>query len=181
MYRIERSIDISFSHHIRGHLGPCINIHGHTWKFEVALEAASLDETGFVVDFSELSGTILRPCHALLDHALAMGHETYQETELHLADLGTSLLATRARDTGDSPTASPNAHTLQGAVNRFPGGLKVAVFPFSPTSERLAKWLYALAHERLADERVQVSFARVYETLHPVESTATYKPPTKGR
>ncbi|MCZ7684612.1 MAG: 6-carboxytetrahydropterin synthase [Sandaracinaceae bacterium] len=52
----------------------------------------------------------------------------------------------------------------------------MSVFPFAPTSERLAEWLYALAKERLADERVRVVSTRVYETLHPVESIAEYVP-----
>jgi len=52
--------------------------------------------------------------------------------------------------------------------------LKVCVFPFSPTSERLAAWLFGLARSELADGRVRVDFARVYETLHPVESVAEY-------
>ncbi|MFW6023956.1 MAG: hypothetical protein ACOC9O_04340, partial [Myxococcota bacterium] len=65
---------------------------------------------------------------------------------------------------------------LAGAETRYPGGLKVAVFPFSPTSERLAEWLYGLAASRLEDDRVRVAYGRIYETLHPVESVAEYRP-----
>ncbi|MET0413201.1 MAG: 6-carboxytetrahydropterin synthase, partial [Polyangiaceae bacterium] len=43
MYRITTGIHIHFAHHIRGHAGPCISIHGHTWKFEVTLVAEELD------------------------------------------------------------------------------------------------------------------------------------------
>jgi hypothetical protein len=70
----------------------------------------------------------------------------------------------------DSPVILP------GGRNEFPGGMKVVVFDFSPTSERLARWLYDLAAERLEDGRVSVEFARIYETLHPVESVAEYRP-----
>ena len=65
---------------------------------------------------------------------------------------------------------------LAGARNEFPGDIKVSVFPFAPTSERLAEWLYRLSKERMADERVEVLSTRVYETLHPVESIAEYVP-----
>ena len=58
MYKIVKSIDIDFAHHIRGHQGACINIHGHTWKFEVGVQAAVLDEQGFVVDFSKLKKSL---------------------------------------------------------------------------------------------------------------------------
>ena len=66
---------------------------------------------------------------------------------------------------------------LNGAELRRPGGLKVAVFPFNPTSERIAEWLYGLAVETLEDNRVQIAYARVYETLHPVESVAEFHRP----
>jgi 6-pyruvoyl tetrahydropterin synthase/QueD family protein len=176
MYRIRKSIDIDFAHHIRGHGGPCIHVHGHTWKFEVDLSAEELDEDGFVVDFKALKRGVLEPCHALLDHALAVGEATYAENEAALAALGHGLLASREARHGRRDTSDQRTIALAGAVNRWPGGMKVAVFPFSPTSERLARWLYDAAVEALADERVRVDAARVYETLHPVQSVAEYAP-----
>ena len=96
MYRIRKSIDIDFSHHVHGHMGPCINVHGHTWKFEVGLEAEVLTQEGFVVDFKHLKNGVLKPCEGLLDHALAIGEVTYQRIEGDLSELGKKLLATRA-------------------------------------------------------------------------------------
>ena len=61
MYAIHRSIDVSFAHHVRGHSGACINIHGHTWKFEVEVAAEELDREGFVVDFGRLRSEVLEP------------------------------------------------------------------------------------------------------------------------
>lgn len=171
MFTIHRSVDIDFSHHVRGHQGGCINVHGHTWKFEVGMCARELDAQGFVVDFGELERRVLMPCHDLLDHGLAVGADTYAEAEHGLAQVGEALLASRAE-----PGKTPRALSLGGAENRFPGGMRVAVFPFAPTSERLAKWLYDLATAELADDRVQVAYARIYETLHPVESIAEYRP-----
>jgi 6-pyruvoyl-tetrahydropterin synthase len=180
VYRIHRSVDISFAHHVRGHRGACINLHGHTWKFEVGLKARELDRSGFVVDFGELSSRVLRPCHALLDHALAVGEATFADIGEQLEPLGVGLLASREAVHGPGAvTASdaprPESKRLGGAELRHPGGLKVCVFPFSPTSERLAAWLFELADAELASDRVQIDFARVYETLHPVESVAEYR------
>ena len=170
MYAIRKSIDIDFSHHIRGHRGPCINIHGHTWKFEVCLEAYELDEQGFVVDFGKLKADVLRPCHALLDHSLAVGQTTFDDIQTGLEPVGTALLASRKKPA----TSDVSSMELGGAQLRSPGGLKVAVFPFNPTSERIAKWLFDLAVLKLEDTRVKVAFARIYETLHPVESVAEF-------
>jgi 6-pyruvoyl tetrahydropterin synthase/QueD family protein len=172
MYRVRKSIDIDFAHHVRGHLGPCINLHGHTWKFEVEVQAEELDDQGFVIDFGVLKRNVLTPCHTLLDHALAIGQATFAEVEADLAETGRKLLASR----GPAQCEEQERRELElhGAHSRYPGGMKLAVFPFSPTSERFARWLFELASSRLNDARVRVRVGRVYETLHPVHAVAEY-------
>jgi 6-pyruvoyl tetrahydropterin synthase/QueD family protein len=174
VFRITKSVDISFAHHIRGHGGNCINLHGHTWKFELIIESDELTPEGFVIDFSDLKSRILQPCHALLDHALAVGESTYAETKFELEKMGESLLASRLEYHDRVDTLPNEKINLNGAQNEYPGGLKIAVFPFNPTSERFAEWLYHLAETELSDGRVRVHLARVYETLHPVESVAEF-------
>ncbi len=174
MYRIQKSIDIDFAHHIRGHAGACINVHGHTWRFEIGVAAETLDAQGFVVDFAVLKKEILRPCHALLDHALAVGEETYGDIVGALESMGTQLLESRRPLHGRTDTTPQTVTKLNEAENRYPGGMKIAVFPFNPTSERIASWLYHLAEGRLNDDRVRVTFARVYETQRPTESIAEF-------
>ena len=176
VYRIHRSVDVSFAHHVRGHAGHCINIHGHTWKLEVQLEADALDDEGFVIDFGELKRGVLEPCHRLLDHALAVGEATFGDIGEALVPVGAQLVASREVVHGRAMPTEPTPMTLYGARAEYPGGIKVVVFPFAPTSERLAEWLYGLAHATLADGRVRVTEARVYETLHPVESVAIFSP-----
>jgi 6-pyruvoyl-tetrahydropterin synthase len=175
MHRIWRSIDVHFGHHVRGHRGSCINIHGHTWKLEVCAQAKTLDVDGFVVDFRKLSVDVLTPAQRLLDHALAIGTETWGEAERELAALGAKLTDSRQLVHGaDAPPLDNPPLSLSGAEARYPGGMKVVVFPFSPTSERLAEWLYGIAHASLSDGRVSIAWVRVYETLHPVESVAEF-------
>jgi len=176
MYCIRKSIDIDFAHHVRGHGGPCIHVHGHTWRFEVELQAKTLDDDGFVVDFKRLKTGVLQPCHQLLDHSLAVGTATWDEAHPALTSLGTALLASRLPRHGTIHTTDERVIELAGATNRYAGGMKVAVFPFSPTSERLAKWLFDAASSVLTDERVSVRLARVFETQRPVESVAEYWP-----
>jgi 6-pyruvoyl-tetrahydropterin synthase len=177
MYRIESGIFIHFSHHVRGHSGPCISLHGHTWKFVLLLGAHQLNQQGFVLDFDLLHGQLLQPCHRLLDHSLALGEQSFLENREALTLLGRNLVASRQDTlghTGDPPQTLEGG--LGGARNESPGGIKVAVFPFDPTSERLAEWLNGVAMARVADERVSVLGARVYESLHPVEMFAEYVP-----
>ena len=175
MYRVTTAICAHFSHHVRGHVGPCISVHGHTWKFELTLEARELDQEGFVVDFDVVHDRVLVPTHRLLDHSFAVGEVTYSETGATLAELGRTLVASRREVLGHLGT--PPFHLegeLAGARNELPGGIKVAVFPFAPTSERLAEWFFGVAHTKLANERVQVASTRVYESLLPVPAFAEY-------
>jgi 6-pyruvoyl-tetrahydropterin synthase len=177
MFTVTSGIHIHFAHHVRGHLGPCISLHGHTWLFQVNLGAKELDHQGFVADFDLLYDRVLTPCHQLLDHSLAIGVDTYRDVEAGLASVGTALVASRTLVHGHQGEAQAMLEgTMAGARNHTPGGIKVCVFPFTPTSERLAEWLYQVAEERMGDERVKVIRTRVYETLHPMESFADYEP-----
>jgi 6-pyruvoyl-tetrahydropterin synthase len=180
MYKITTGIFIHFAHHIRGHAGPCVSIHGHTWKFEVSLTATDLDAQGFIVDFDELHQRVLTPCHSLLDHALALGEMSFGENRAALAQLGQTLVESRRETLGDLGVLQPALDsTLAGARNERPGGIKLAVFPFSPTSERLARWLFEVADSTMSDGRVGVAAARIYETLHPTEAVAEYTPTSR--
>ena len=177
MYTITSSVFIHFGHHVRGHDGPCISLHGHTWKFEVGVKAATLDNQGFVIDFDKLQANVLDPCHTLLDHSLAVGAATWEDTSEQLAVLGKSLVASRIETMGNLGSLQAGLEgELLGARNERPGGIKVAVFPFTPTSERLAQWLYDVAHKCVADDRVSIACTRVYETMHPTEFVAEYAP-----
>ncbi len=177
MYTVTSGIHIHFGHHVRGHDGPCISLHGHTWRFEVTLGATELDKQGFVLDFDVLYANVLTPAHQLLDHGLAVGANTWEETSEQLAILGEKLVASRRETIGSLGTPQPMFEgELNGARNERPGGIKVAVFPFTPTSERLAHWLYDVTAKYVDEPRVSVVAARVFETLHPTELVAEYRP-----
>ena len=177
MYRATTGIHLQFAHHVRGHRGPCISLHGHTWRFDITLEAKELDVEGFVVDFDLVHERLLQPIFSLLDHSLALGEASYAETRDLLAPLGETLVASRKTTLGHLGEPPPVfVGELAGARNERPGGIKVAIFPFTPTSERLAEWLYRLAASQFEDARVKVGRARIYESLHPDESVADYLP-----
>lgn len=176
MYRATTGIHAHFAHHVRGHAGPCISLHGHTWKLEVSMQAKTLDKEGFVIDFDLLHERVLVPVHQLLDHSLAIGETTWAETRELLSPLGEALVASRRETVGSLGVPQPSlTGELGGARNEHPGGIKIAVFPFTPTSERLAEWLFRVAETAFADERVSVARARVYESLHPAESIGEFE------
>jgi 6-pyruvoyl-tetrahydropterin synthase len=177
MYTVTSGIHIHFAHHVRGHLGPCISLHGHTWLFQVTLQAEELDEQGFVADFDLLYDKVLTPCHLLLDHSLAIGEATFSEIKAPMSEVGKALVHSRTLLHGHrGEEQAMLGESLQGARNERPGGIKLCVFPFTPTSERIAKWLHVVAEQHMGDDRVRVTRARVYETLQPMESFADYVP-----
>src|SRR6478672_12075038 len=54
-------------HSLRNYRGKCENIHGHNYRVEVSVEGDSLNETGLLVDFTELK-RMLRQTSEYLDH-----------------------------------------------------------------------------------------------------------------
>lgn len=69
MYTIAKRFEISASHQL-DHLPtahPCRRLHGHNYQVEVVLQRATLDETGFVVDYGRLD-PVKRFLRATLDH-----------------------------------------------------------------------------------------------------------------
>ena len=56
MYRIEKEFHFSASHQLGGLPDDhqCARLHGHNYILKVALEAPSVDDVGFVVDYGDL-------------------------------------------------------------------------------------------------------------------------------
>ncbi len=67
MYELSVTGDFSSAHFLRGYNGPCENLHGHTWKFEVTIVSRDLNELGLVVDFRDIKDK-LKSFIGHLDH-----------------------------------------------------------------------------------------------------------------
>jgi len=57
------------AHRLVGYPGDCANVHGHTWKLEVAVRVDKLDSLGIGVDFRLLKGALSRILNEF-DHAV---------------------------------------------------------------------------------------------------------------
>lgn len=51
---VSRAVTFDAAHLLPYYEGKCKNLHGHTWKVEVAVEGRIMEEHGLVVDFSRL-------------------------------------------------------------------------------------------------------------------------------
>lgn len=62
------------AHYLPNYDGKCRNLHGHTWKLEVAVSNKELiregSETGMVVDFAKVKGLVKARIIDRLDHTL---------------------------------------------------------------------------------------------------------------
>ena len=54
MYQLTKSVTFDAAHLLRDYVGKCANLHGHTYKLEVAIAGEKVDEVGMVYDFYDL-------------------------------------------------------------------------------------------------------------------------------
>jgi 6-pyruvoyltetrahydropterin/6-carboxytetrahydropterin synthase len=54
MFEIKVRTSFSAAHRLTGYEGKCANLHGHTWRVEVAFRSGRLDDRGMVADFYEI-------------------------------------------------------------------------------------------------------------------------------
>ena len=59
MYYIQKTLDISASHHLTlSYESKCTRVHGHNWRITVFCKARELDENGMVADFGHIKELI---------------------------------------------------------------------------------------------------------------------------
>jgi 6-pyruvoyltetrahydropterin/6-carboxytetrahydropterin synthase len=95
---VTKEFTFDSAHQLVNHDGKCANLHGHTYKVEVALKADPVGpedtaKEGFVVDFTDLKAIVKKGLIDKLDHAfIAKGDEpalkTLQESGSKVVVLG---------------------------------------------------------------------------------------------
>ncbi len=68
MFKIRVEASFSSAHNLRRYKGKCEALHGHNWKVEAVVSAASLDKVGMVMDFKVLKA-LLNELLETFDHA----------------------------------------------------------------------------------------------------------------
>jgi 6-pyruvoyltetrahydropterin/6-carboxytetrahydropterin synthase len=63
MYRVSEAVRFCYGHRLMNYQGKCARLHGHNGRVEIVLAAATLDPSGFVMDF----GDITRRAEAFLE------------------------------------------------------------------------------------------------------------------
>jgi 6-pyruvoyl-tetrahydropterin synthase len=66
MHEIRLDHTTDTGHRIVGHKGKCARIHGHTYRWQVKIEAQALNEMGFVADFGDVKAVLDEWDHRLV-------------------------------------------------------------------------------------------------------------------
>lgn len=66
----KRLRDANIAHRLLNYDGPCKNIHGHTYHFEVDISSNKLNELGMVIDFNEIKKICDNWIQSNWDHSL---------------------------------------------------------------------------------------------------------------
>ncbi|MDR2351500.1 MAG: 6-carboxytetrahydropterin synthase QueD [Endomicrobium sp.] len=53
-YKLSVTKDFASAHRLRDYKGRCENLHGHNWKIRVAFSGSRLDNTGMLIDFTNI-------------------------------------------------------------------------------------------------------------------------------
>ncbi len=80
MFELSVEQQFSAAHQLRGYKGKCEALHGHNWRVQVTVSSNKLDDTGMVIDFTELKEMVSEVISPL-DHALL--NEVFPFTEIN--------------------------------------------------------------------------------------------------
>jgi 6-pyruvoyltetrahydropterin/6-carboxytetrahydropterin synthase len=78
MYQLTKSVTFDAAHLLRGYVGKCANLHGHTYRLEVAVAGEKVDQVGMLFDFLDLK-KLIQGVVDRLDHRFINDIPPYNE------------------------------------------------------------------------------------------------------
>lgn len=131
VYRVTSVSNFSYGHRLCNYVGKCARLHGHNARVEVTLASASLDASGFVVDFDHLAQVARQWLDTTLDHRLLLRHD--DPLCATLREAGEDFVALE-----NNPTAEFLARMIFEHLARE--GLPVERVRFWETDDSVAEW-----------------------------------------
>lgn len=161
-YRVSKEIEFDAGHRVPNHASKCRNPHGHRYRVRVTIAGELVttpgaSDEGMLADFGDLKGLLTQYVHDPLDH----GFIVHEQDIVTLYSLGE---ADYNEDTQEFRRIDQSV-----AQNRF--DWKVIVFPYIPTAENLARWIWEQLKKPVGEIGFDLSLVEVWETP---TSLATY-------
>lgn len=125
---IAKEIEFDAGHRVPNHKSGCRNPHGHRYTVEACckgtiIEDPGASDEGMLVDFSYVKELLVTKVHDVLDH----GFIVYEHDTVLLRQLMNIFI--------------PESDGF-GKYDVNPSGWKVVQFPYIPTAENIARWVY---------------------------------------
>ncbi|MDR1974615.1 MAG: 6-carboxytetrahydropterin synthase QueD [Bacteroidales bacterium] len=79
MIFITKTFTFEAAHALKDYNGACANIHGHSYKLEVAVTGLSIGEDGMIIDFKDLKALVKKNILDEFDHSLMLNASTSSE------------------------------------------------------------------------------------------------------
>jgi len=146
MNKVTKQYRTETGHRLSDYNGKCSHFHGHSYLWEVTVEAEHLSNNGMVVDFKDLKKAMVEVLEPL-DHAMVLYHLDPIVAEHEQQDLYNIFRATNG--------ANP----------------RLLIWPVNPTAENFALWA-SLEIQKLLPVSKTVTRVRVWETAN---SCATWE------
>jgi 6-pyruvoyltetrahydropterin/6-carboxytetrahydropterin synthase len=118
MYELMVEETFAAAHALRNYLGPCENLHGHTFKVQVFLSGSRLNRLGLLVDFKEIK----KELHAMVKE---FDHQFLNEVK-PFVDAKATIVA--------NPTSENLAKTIFKRIKKNLAGVRKVTVWESPTA-----------------------------------------------
>jgi 6-pyruvoyltetrahydropterin/6-carboxytetrahydropterin synthase len=75
MQTLTKVVRFDAAHRLLGYVGPCANLHGHTWEVHVTIEGRIDNESCMMIDFKDLKDSIMFSILAEFDHTAILNND----------------------------------------------------------------------------------------------------------
>lgn len=127
MYTVSREFTFCYGHRLCGYSGNCAQLHGHNALVRICIESETLDDNGFVVDFSLIQKKISQWIDQNLDHKMILYKNDPFAACLH--KIGAALYLTE-----NNPSAENLAKLIYQEASKSFSGIKKVEFWETPKS-----------------------------------------------
>lgn len=127
------------AHAIHGYVGPCANIHGHSYELQVSIAAKQAGDTfiggtGILMDFKELKALVQQAVVSKLDHQLILSKNFLTANNIDQRE--------GIRVVDYEPTAENLLIFMRNEIEAvLPAGLRLSSLKLWETRDSFAEWL----------------------------------------
>lgn len=82
---VTKEFTFDSAHHLLDYIGPCANVHGHTYKLQITVAGEVNPKTGMIIDFNDLKSIVKDAVIDKFDHKMLNDVLDYNPTAENMA------------------------------------------------------------------------------------------------